>query len=89
MRSSSAPLETLRRGNDSVGLLRAIAEVGFEPMIVGGAMIGPQSNAVQQELGPLLNGVVNYESRDGSLTPPGPGVAILWIARRRPRRTTG
>jgi branched-chain amino acid transport system substrate-binding protein len=47
--------------NDSVGLLRAIAEVAIEPMIVGGAMIGPQSNAVQRELGPLLNGVVNYE----------------------------
>jgi branched-chain amino acid transport system substrate-binding protein len=60
--------------NDSVGLLRAIAEVGFEPMIVGGAMIGPQSSAVQQELGPLLNCVVNYESRDGSLTPPGPAL---------------
>ena len=47
--------------NDSVGLLRAIAAAGIEPMIVGGAMIGPQSSAVQQELGPLLNGVVNYE----------------------------
>ena len=30
-------------------------------MLVGGAMIGPQSSTVQQQLGPLLNGVVNYE----------------------------
>jgi branched-chain amino acid transport system substrate-binding protein len=30
-------------------------------MLVGGAMIGPQSSTVQQQLGPLLNGIVNYE----------------------------
>jgi branched-chain amino acid transport system substrate-binding protein len=47
--------------NDSVGLLRAVAETDIEPMLVGGAMIGPQSSTVQQQLGPLLNGVVNYE----------------------------
>ena len=29
--------------------------------LVGGAMIGPQSSTVQAELGPLLNGIVNYE----------------------------
>jgi len=47
--------------NDSVGLVRAIGESSLDPMLVGGAMIGPQSSAVQTELGPLLNGVVNYE----------------------------
>src|SRR5580700_85315 len=47
--------------NDSVGLLRAVGETGIEPMLVGGAMIGPQSSTVQQQLGALLNGVVNYE----------------------------
>jgi branched-chain amino acid transport system substrate-binding protein len=47
--------------NDSVGLLRAVGETGTGPMLVGGAMIGPQSSTVQQQLGPLLNGVVNYE----------------------------
>ena len=47
--------------NDSVGLLRAVGETEIEPMLVGGAMIGPQSSTVQQQLGPLLNGVVNYE----------------------------
>ena len=47
--------------NDSVGLLRAVAETDIKPMLVGGAMIGPQSSTVQQQLGPLLNGVVNYE----------------------------
>jgi branched-chain amino acid transport system substrate-binding protein len=47
--------------NDSLGLLRAVAETGIEPMLVGGAMIGPQSSTVQQQLGPLLTGIVNYE----------------------------
>jgi branched-chain amino acid transport system substrate-binding protein len=47
--------------NDSVELIRAIAKSGVDPTLVGGAMIGPQSSAVQTELGPLLNGIVNYE----------------------------
>src|SRR5713101_5770113 len=47
--------------SDSIGLVRAINEVGFEPKMVGGAMIGPQSSSVQTALGPLLNGLVNYE----------------------------
>jgi branched-chain amino acid transport system substrate-binding protein len=46
---------------DSVGLLRTIDAVGLEPRIVGGAMIGPQNASVKIELGPVLNGVVNYE----------------------------
>jgi branched-chain amino acid transport system substrate-binding protein len=47
--------------NDSVGLIRAIAESNLNPLMVGGAMIGPQSSAVQSQLGPLINGIVNYE----------------------------
>jgi branched-chain amino acid transport system substrate-binding protein len=47
--------------NDSVGLLRAINEVGLEPKMVGGAMIGPQNGSIKAQLGPLLNGLVNYE----------------------------
>jgi branched-chain amino acid transport system substrate-binding protein len=47
--------------NDSVALVRAIAESGSTAQLVGGAMIGPQSGAVQTALGPLLNGLVNYE----------------------------
>jgi branched-chain amino acid transport system substrate-binding protein len=47
--------------NDSAGLLRAVKDTGVEPTLVGGAMIGPQSSTVQEQLGPLLNGVVNYE----------------------------
>jgi branched-chain amino acid transport system substrate-binding protein len=47
--------------NDSVGLLRAINEVGLQPKIVGGAMIGPQNGSIKAQLGPLMNGLVNYE----------------------------
>jgi branched-chain amino acid transport system substrate-binding protein len=47
--------------NDSIGLVKAINVVGLEPKLVGGAMIGPQNGAVKAQLGPLLNGLVNYE----------------------------
>ncbi len=47
--------------NDSAGLLRALDAVGLQPKMVGGAMIGPQNGAIKASLGPLLNGVVNYE----------------------------
>jgi branched-chain amino acid transport system substrate-binding protein len=47
--------------NDSVALLRALNEVGLAPKLVGGAMIGPQNGAIKSQLGPLLNGLVNYE----------------------------
>jgi branched-chain amino acid transport system substrate-binding protein len=47
--------------NDSIGLIKAIDAVGLSPKIVGGAMIGPQDGVVKAALGPLLNGVVNYE----------------------------
>jgi len=47
--------------NDSIGLVKAMNAVGFSPRLVGGAMIGPQNGIVKAELGPLLNGLVNYE----------------------------
>jgi branched-chain amino acid transport system substrate-binding protein len=47
--------------NDSIGLVKAINTVGLSPKLVGGAMIGPQNGVVKAELGPLLNGLVNYE----------------------------
>ncbi len=47
--------------SDSIGLIKAINDVGITPKMVGGAMIGPQSSSVMGSLGPLLNGLVNYE----------------------------
>jgi branched-chain amino acid transport system substrate-binding protein len=46
----------------TVSMLRAVSEVGFMPKMLGGAMVGLQSTAIKTQLGPLLNGVVNYDS---------------------------
>jgi branched-chain amino acid transport system substrate-binding protein len=46
---------------DSVGIIRAVNEVGFRPKMIGGGMVGPQNTAIKAQLGPLLNGVVNYD----------------------------
>jgi len=48
---------------DSIGLVRTIHAHRFRPKMVGGGMIGPQNTAVKTTLGPLLNGIVNYEYR--------------------------
>ena len=46
---------------DSVGMVRAVNEVGFTPKMIGGAMVGLQSTAIKARLGPLLNGWTNYD----------------------------
>ena len=45
-----------------VGMLKAVNEVGYKPKMIGGAMVGLQATAFKNQLGPLLNGVVNYET---------------------------
>jgi branched-chain amino acid transport system substrate-binding protein len=47
---------------DSVGMVRAVNEVGFKPKLIGGAMVGLQATVFKTQLGPLLNGFVNYET---------------------------
>ncbi|MGD9924176.1 MAG: ABC transporter substrate-binding protein, partial [Pseudorhodoplanes sp.] len=47
---------------DSVGMVRAVNEVGFKPKMIGGAMVGLQISAIKTMLGPLLNGWTNYET---------------------------
>ena len=47
---------------DSVGMVKAINEIGFKPKMVGGAMVGLQATVFKNQLGPLLNGFVNYET---------------------------
>jgi len=46
---------------DSVGIVRAVNEVGFKPKMIGGGMVGLQNTALKAQLGPLLNGFVNYD----------------------------
>ena len=46
---------------DSVGIIRAAAEIGFKPKMFGGGMVGLQATAIKTQLGPLLNGIVVYD----------------------------
>ena len=60
---------------DSVGMLRAAHEVGLQPKIFGGGMVGLMFTSVMTSMGPLLNGVVNYDF----WAPEGPFLAIPGI----------
>ena len=46
---------------DTVGMVRAAHEVGLKTKLFGGGMVGLQSPAIKSQLGPLLNGVVDYD----------------------------
>ena len=46
---------------NSVGMLRSINEVGFKPKILGGTLNGLPAPVLKAQLGPALNGVINYE----------------------------
>ena len=47
---------------DSVGIVKAVNEVGYKPKLIGGAMVGLQATGIKNQLGALLNGWVNYET---------------------------
>ena len=47
---------------DSAGMVRAVNEVGLKTRMFGGGLVGPQFASLRTQLGPLLNGVVNFES---------------------------
>src|SRR5713226_2454274 len=46
---------------DSVGMVKAVNEIGFKPKMIGGAMVGLQATALKVQLGAMLNGFVNYD----------------------------
>jgi len=46
---------------DSVGMVRTVNELNYRPKMIGGAMVGLQATAIKTQLGPLLNGFVNYD----------------------------
>lgn len=46
---------------DTVGIIRAAHEVGLKTKLFGGGMVGLQSTAIKVQLGPLLNGIVDYD----------------------------
>ncbi len=46
---------------DTVGMIRAANEVGLKTKLFGGGMVGLQSTSIKVQLGPLLNGIVDYD----------------------------
>ncbi len=46
---------------DTVGMIRAAHEVGLKTKLFGGGMVGLQSTAIKVQLGPLMNGIVDYD----------------------------
>ena len=46
---------------DTVGMIRAASEVGLKAKLFGGGMVGLQATAIKTQLGPLLNGIVDYD----------------------------
>ena len=47
---------------DSVGIVEAANEIGLNPKMFGGAMVGLQVTAFKDKLKGKLNGIVNYET---------------------------
>lgn len=72
---------------DSVGMVRAVNEIGFTPKMIGGGMVGLQFTAIKQQLGPLLNGFVNYETWIPAKTMQYPGVLDM-VAKYQERAKT-
>jgi branched-chain amino acid transport system substrate-binding protein len=69
---------------NAVGIVRAVREAGLQPMLIGGGMVGPQYASVKQQLGPLLNGFVSFESFVPEPTTNFPGIKEF-LARYKPK----
>jgi branched-chain amino acid transport system substrate-binding protein len=46
---------------DTVGILRAANEIGLKAKLFGGGMVGLQATAIKTQMGPLLNGIVDFD----------------------------
>jgi branched-chain amino acid transport system substrate-binding protein len=59
--------------NDSVAIVRAINEIGVGPSVklLGGGMVGLQFTPIMENLGSLMNGIVNYTSYAPGMEYPG------------------
>jgi branched-chain amino acid transport system substrate-binding protein len=64
--------------------VRAVRESGFKPMLLGGGIVGPQYASVKQQLGPLLNGFVSFETFVPEPTTNFPGIKDF-LARYKPK----
>jgi branched-chain amino acid transport system substrate-binding protein len=59
---------------DAVGMVRAANEVGLKAKLFGGGLVGLQYASIKTQLGPLLNGIVNFDVWQPSKTLVFPGV---------------
>ena len=62
---------------DSACMARAVKEIGYKPKLIGGAMVGPQSTAIKQQLAASLNGFIAFDIWQPAKTMMYPGVAEL------------
>jgi branched-chain amino acid transport system substrate-binding protein len=46
---------------DTVGMVRAANEIGLKTKLFGGGMVGLQTTSIKTQLGPMLNGIVNFD----------------------------
>jgi branched-chain amino acid transport system substrate-binding protein len=46
---------------DTAGIMRAVQEQGLDVKMFGGPMVGLQYGSIKKEMGPRLNGIVDYE----------------------------
>ena len=59
---------------DAVGIVRAANEIGLKAKLFGGGLVGLQYASIKQQLGPQLNGIVNYDFWEPAKTLDFPGV---------------
>jgi branched-chain amino acid transport system substrate-binding protein len=59
---------------DAVGMVRAANEVGLKSKLFGGGLVGLQYASIKTQLGPQLNGIVNYDFWEPAKTLQFPGV---------------
>ncbi len=59
---------------DAVGMVRAANEIGLRAKMFGGGLVGLQYAAIKQQLGPQLNGIVDYDFWEPAKTLQFPGV---------------
>jgi branched-chain amino acid transport system substrate-binding protein len=59
---------------DAVGIVRAANEIGLKAKLFGGGLVGLQYASIKQQLGPMLNGIVDYDFWEPAKTLEFPGV---------------
>jgi branched-chain amino acid transport system substrate-binding protein len=73
---------------DSAGMVRAAHEIGLKTKLFGGAMAGLQFASIKTQLGPMLNGVVDYDFYVPEPTLKFPGIE-QFIARYQTKAAEG